>query len=104
VAKNSVPDPQVGPVIAKNAPQVVRELASREQLDRFLTQVSCPSALEVDWDGLPCVEAPRAIIEQYLRLPAELANFDGPVGFFIYGGVKVFEEGKRRGKPVERLT
>lgn len=58
----------------------------------------------MDYDKLPCMEAPRAIVEHFLRTPADLANFDGPVGFFMYQGVKVYEEGKRRPKPPERVA
>lgn len=57
----------------------------------------------MDYDKVPFVEAPRSIIEHFLRTPADLANFDGPTGFFLYQGVKVYEEGKRREKPKDVL-
>lgn len=76
-------------------------MASQAELDQFLTKVSQPAELEADYDKVPCVEAPRSIIEHFLRSPAEIKNFDSSVGFFMFQGVKVYEEGKRRAKPAD---
>jgi hypothetical protein len=41
---------------------------------------------------LPAIEATRKVIEHYNR--GKLAQFD-EAHYFVFGGVKVFEEGKR---------
>lgn len=74
-------------------------MAQHDVLNQFLTAVANPLSLEKDYDGVPCLEAPRAIVEHFLKTPADLKNFDGPVGYFLYQGVKVYEAGKRREKP-----
>lgn len=56
-----------------------------------------PDDLTKDSFGHPCLEAPRVVIEHYLRGPS-LKNFDtDEVGFFTFKGVKVYEQGKKKG-------
>lgn len=47
---------------------------------------------DIDYDGVPFVEASRPLIEHYNK--GKMAGFD-KVGYFMYEDVRVYETGKR---------
>lgn len=63
---------------------------TREELNQFLENVAVTKAMSVN-GGIPEIEAPRVVVEFYNK--ANLKGFDD-VGYFIFQGIKVFEEGK----------
>lgn len=68
----------------------------------FLESVANACALGPQEEALPWVEAPRLIIEYINR--GRLAGFDS-VGYCIFNGCKVYEEGKRQAAiDKEKLT
>lgn len=75
----------------KTPPQTGTDFPSREELGVFFDLVhnAANSSLPGETPG---IEAPRKIIEHFNR--GRMAGIDS-VGYFIYEGVKVFEEGKR---------
>ena len=76
-----------------------RDYPSQHDLDLFLSGIEGKASLEVDWDKFPILATSRKVIEHYVR-GADLVNFD-KVKFFVYHGVKVYEEGKRPLKLVD---
>jgi len=101
---NSLPKVS-SPENKKQAPP--RNLATRvyhnaEEMDEFQDVVAQPQYAETDYDGVPWVFAPRSLIEFYVR-GEDLANFD-KVGFFMYHSVRVYEVGKKLGRPEDKVT
>lgn len=64
----------------------------QEMMDKFLTDLAEAMAEGPTEDSIPHTEAPRAVIEHFNRRSMEA--FD-QVGYFLFQGVKVYEEGKK---------
>lgn len=72
-------------------PQTGNEFPSREELGIFFDAVHT-AVHSVAPGEMPGIEASRKIVEHFNR--GRMAGIDS-VGYFIYEGVKVFEEGRR---------
>ena len=64
---------------------------SRNDLNKFAERVAYAKEGKVGGE-LPGIEAPRRVIEHYNH--GSMAGFES-AGYFVYGGVKVYETGKR---------
>lgn len=65
--------------------------ASHEDVNMFLDSIA-RALHEEQGEGMPEIEAPRKIIEYYNR--GSINGFE-KAGYFIFQGVKVFEDGKK---------
>lgn len=61
-------------------------------MDKFLTDLANAMAEGPTEDDIPHLEAPRPVIEHFNR--RSMTAFD-QVGYFIFQGVRVYEEGKK---------
>ena len=67
--------------------------ASREEINDFLNQVAVHTALQTG--EMPSMETNRKIVEHFNRSPQAVKGFE-EAGYFVYAGVKVYEQGKRK--------
>lgn len=74
---------------------------TREELNKFFEDVGIAIQMGPIDDDMPWVEAPRAVLEHFNR--SNMAGVDS-VGYFVYQGCKVYEEGKQEEARAKELA
>ena len=67
---------------------------TREQFNKFMSDVQQAAIFYQNDDTMPWVEAPKAIVDYYNKSPKAAEGFKA-TGYFIFQDVKVYEEGNR---------
>ena len=74
---------------------------SREELNEFLDAINDALQLgpqpvegEEELEDMPWIEAKRSVIEHYNK--ANIKGFDNGPMYFVFQGVRVYEQGKRK--------